>query len=132
MTSYSGVDTSRLLIAGMRVAQSNNSIIASNIANLDTPGYNPVSLDFQATLRNAIEGRGRISLRKTRPRHLDGGSGVQLSAESLVLSSKNDYNKVDLDKEIANLSKNTGKFNVFGSLLVKQFQMVKNMLANER
>lgn len=132
MSPYSGVDTSRLLVAGMRVAQANHRIIANNIANVDTPGYNPVSLDFQATLSNAIKGLGRISLRKTRPRHFDGGSGIRLEAKSLVITSKNDYNKVDIDKEITNLAKNTGDFNLFSSMLVKQFQMVKSMLANER
>ena len=131
MEPYASIDTSRLLIASMRVAQDNHRFIANNIANVDTPGYNPVSLDFQATLRNAIEGRGRIALRRTRTRHLKAEkTGVAL--EGLVLQSRNDYNKVDIDQEIANLAKNRGRYTVYGSLLVKQFQMVTNMLANER
>ena len=131
MDPYRGIDTSRLLIAGMRVAHNNHRLIANNIANVETPGYNPVALDFKATLRRVIEGRGRISLRKTRPRHLDGSRSRPVLA-GLVFQSRNDYNKVDIDTEIANLAKNTGRFNTYGSLLVKQFQMVKNMLANER
>jgi flagellar basal-body rod protein FlgB len=131
MDPYGGIDTSRLLLSGMRVAQANHRFIANNIANVDTPGYNPVSLDFQATLRDAIEGRGRIALRRTRPRHLK-AEVFRPAMAGLVIQSKTDYNKVDIDQEIANLSKNTGRFTVYGSLLVKQFQMVTNMLSNTR
>jgi len=131
MGPYMGIDTSRLLVAGMRVAQNNHRLIANNIANVETPGYNPVALDFNATLRRAIDGRGRISLRRTRPRHLD-ASRARPVLKSLVFQSRNDYNKVDIDREITNLAKNTGKYTTFGSILVKQFQMVTNMLANER
>ncbi len=131
MSAFAGVNTSRLLVAGMRLAQDNHRIIANNIANVDTPGYNPVEMDFQSTLRNAVEGRGRISLRKTRPQHLD-ASRFSLQHASLVQISKNDYNKVDIEQEIANLAKNRGRYNTYGSILVKQFSMVKNMLANLR
>jgi len=126
-----GVDTTRLLVSGMKLAQANHRIISNNIAHVDTPGYNPVELDFQATLRNELEGRGRISLRRTDPRHLD---SERFSPETarLAFVSKNDYNKVDIEEEIANLSENTGRYNVFGSLLVKQFQMVKAMLSQAR
>lgn len=131
MQAFARVDTTTLLVKAMSVAQDNHRIIANNIANADTPRYNPVQLDFQATLRNALEARGRNSLRSTRPRRL-GASRSRPEINKLVTISKNDYNKVDLDREMANLSKNTGRYNLFGSLLVKQFQMVKNMLSNAR
>ncbi len=127
MVPLSGVSVTRALVTGMQVSQANHRIIANNIVNVDTPGYNPVSLDFQGTLRNALEGRGSISLRRTRPQHLE-SERFRPEIKSLVFSSKNDYNKVDMDAEIANLSKNTSRYNLFGSLLVKQFQMAKSML----
>lgn len=131
MAAFAGVNTSQLLVAGMRLAQDNHRIIANNIANVDTPRYNPVEMDFQSTLRNAVEGRGRISLRKTRPQHLD-ASRFRLDRVSLVQTSKNSYNKVDIEKEITNLAKNRSRYNLYGSILVKQFSMVKSMLANLR
>ena len=131
MTAFAGVNTSQLLVTGMRLAQDNHRIIANNIANVDTPGYNPVEMDFQSTLRNAVEGRGRISLRETRPQHLD-ASRFKLKHATIAQFSKNDYNKVDIEQEIANLAENRGRFITYGSILVKQFSMVKNMLANLR
>ncbi len=131
MAAFAGVNTTTLLIRGMRLAQENHRIIANNIANADTPGYNPLRLDFEATLRNAVEGRGRISLRKTRPQHLDGGR-FRPEIERLVYSSKNDYNKVDIEEEISNLSKNTDRYNVYASIVAKQFETAKTMLTNAR
>ena len=131
MVAFAGVNTSRLLVAGMRLAQDNHRIIGNNIANVDTPGYNPVEMDFDSSLRSAIEGRGRISLRETRPQHL-GASRFKMEHSSISTGSKNDYNKVDLETEIANLDENRNRYNLYGSILVKQFSMVKNMLANTR
>lgn len=131
MVAFQGVSTTQLLATAMRVAQTNHRIIANNIANVDTPGYNPVQLDFQGTLRDALAGWGRISLRETRPQHLS-AERFRPQIENLVFSSKNDYNKVDMDVEIMNLAKNTGRYTLFGSLLVKQFQVAKNMLSTLR
>jgi flagellar basal-body rod protein FlgB len=131
MSSYSGISTVQLLSTAMGVAQDNHRIIANNIANADTPGYTSVQMDFQGTLRSALGGRGGISLRNTRPQHLQRLLG---SPETTKFSStsKNDGNKVDLEMEIAALSKNTGNYSVYASILTKQFQMAKNMLTNTR
>lgn len=131
MSAYSGVSTVDLLAGAMGVAQDNHRIIANNIANADTPGYTPVKLDFQETLRSALGGRGRIQLRNTRPQHLEREFG-SLRTHQFHSTSKNDRNKVDLEMEIAALSKNTGKYSLYASILTKQFQMTKNMLTNTR
>ncbi len=131
MPQFGGVDTIRLLSTAMRISSDEQKLIANNLANVDTPNYNPVHLDFQATLHQALGGRDRFSLRRTDPRHL-AGSRHTSKLEGVVFSSKNDYNKVDMDQEIANLSKNTGRYSLYGSLLVKQFQSLRNVFQNER
>ncbi len=113
------------------MAEFNQRIIANNIANADTPNYNSVNMDFQATLRAAIEGKGRLQLRRTHARHLE-ATRERPQFESLAFLSKNDYNKVDLDEQMAKLSENTGRYTIYGSLLVKHFETVKNMLTNIR
>jgi len=129
--AFEGVSTITLLQEGMKVAVRNQALIASNVANADTPNYNPARLDFQASLRDAIEGRGRVELRKTQARHLDATRELP-RLERLALLSKNDYNKVDLEQEMADLAENTGRYTTYSSLLGKQFSMVKNMLSGLR
>ena len=127
MKPFSGVEAPRLLHNAMRVAATNHRIIANNIANADTPNYNAVRLDFQGTLRAALEGRDRVSLRKTQARHLE-STRYLAKFDNLAISSKNDYNKVDLEEEMTRLSTNTSDYTTYGTMLVKYFQQVKHML----
>ena len=131
MSLFRGVSTVDLLATGMKVSQDNHRIIANNIANADTPGYSPVNMDFHATLRDTLAGAGRISLRNTRPKHLQASFSKPIQ-QQFMSTSKNDRNMVDLEMQIANLSENTGKYSLYSSILTKHFQMVKYMLTNTR
>jgi flagellar basal-body rod protein FlgB len=129
--SYAGVDVTTLLRTGMRVASMNHRVIANNIANVDTPHFNPVEVDFQKTLRAALEGRERVGLRRTDPRHFEATRNL-VDFKRLARSSKNDYNKVELDNEMMKLNENTGRFDLYGSLLASRSQRLRDMLANIR
>jgi flagellar basal-body rod protein FlgB len=118
-------------VSALSVVQENQRLIANNIANVDTPNFDPVEMDFQKTLQRVVEGQGRVQLRRTRPQHFDKLS-TPSQFERLASLSKNDYNKVDLDGEMAKLSENTGRYTTYGSLLVKRFEEVKNMLQTLR
>lgn len=131
MPPFPGVDTPVLLQSAMRVASMNHRVIANNVANVDTPNFNPVEVDFQATLHAVLEGRERISLRRTHPRHLEATRNL-VRFERLAKTSKNDYNKVDLEHEMAKLSMNTGRYTTYSSLLIKGFRQFRDMLANIR
>lgn len=125
--AFEGVDTTRLLVTAMKVARENHRIIANNISNVDTPSFTPTKLDFQTTLRNTLDGSGHVSLRKTLPRHIERNVS-RPEFDHLAFFSKNDYNKVDLEEEMANLDENSGRYTTYGSLVVKEFGMMKNML----
>lgn len=127
MSAFAGIDTSNLLVQAMKVREQNHRFLANNIANVDTPHYNPVELDFQKTLRSLVEGRGGAALRTTRPRHFDHETH-RLNFERLAFLSKNDYNKVDLDDQMTKLSQNTGEYTTYARLLSKKFEMTTNML----
>lgn len=131
MTQSVHGDVSRLLVEAMKVAELNHKYIAQNIANVDTPGYNAVELDFQRTLQSAIEGRGGFGLRTSHPRHFDFVDETPVF-EDLAFSSKNDYNKVDVDDQMAKLSENTGKYTTYAMLLNNRFQRIREMLSDLR
>ena len=131
LAAYGNIAIPELLRQGMVVAEMNQKLIANNIANVDTPNYNPAEMDIQATLRRAVDGRLRFSLRKTDSRHLD-STHFRPDLERLAPLSKNDYNKVDLDYEMVKLSDNTSKYTTYSGLLRKHFGLVKGMLSNLR
>jgi flagellar basal-body rod protein FlgB len=128
MAAFDNVSVTRVLSDAMRAAELSHKYIANNIANVDTPRYSPKNIDFDKTLRAFIEGRGGIALRTDRPRHLEFTSYRSTSIRESY-SASNDFNKVDLDEEMTKLSENTGRYNMYASLLTKHAQMTRNMLS---
>lgn len=83
-------------------------ILASNLANADTPNYKARDLDFAAALRGAMGG-GSLELTRTSPRHLDGSLGLGAAAQvkyRAVLQPSLDGNTVDPDVERAHFAEN--------------------------
>lgn len=85
-------------------------VLASNIANADTPNYKARDIDFSAALKNALAGRGNgdLSVAKTSARHLDGAGG---SGPAPVLYRRDtqpsaDGNTVDMDIERSQFAEN--------------------------
>lgn len=50
-------------------------LLASNIANADTPNYKARDIDFKSALDEAVAGRGAFAMARTSSRHLAGQSG---------------------------------------------------------
>ncbi|HEY3326479.1 MAG TPA: flagellar basal body rod protein FlgB [Novimethylophilus sp.] len=85
-------------------------LLASNIANADTPNYKAVDIDFAKALQMAQSGRAAGGLAKTSPMHLDaaGGSavaGVKPLYRAAVQPSI-DGNTVDTNVEQSQFSEN--------------------------
>ena len=90
-------------------------LIASNIGNLDTPGYRARDIDFDAALREAVGAReGKVPLRTTRPGHI-AGAGASAAArprEVRGLPVRNDGNNVDLEREMLALAETRRRYQV--------------------
>lgn len=88
-------DTTQLsLEAAMRGASLRQTLLTDNLANVDTPGYQPKDVDFRATLQQALA---------------DGQPLDQVSFTPTVDSSRAmraDGSGVDPDQESANLAEN--------------------------
>ncbi|MFB3776011.1 MAG: flagellar basal body rod protein FlgB [Bryobacteraceae bacterium] len=89
-------------------------LVASNIANADTPGYKTRDLDFQAEFRNMIEG------------------GSPHTVEVAGLKTKNDGNNVSLDREARLLAENALRFSVASNLLRAEIRAVKSAIQEGR
>lgn len=85
-------------------------VLASNIANADTPHYKASDLDFKASLQGAMGGKGGpLELARTAPRHLPAGGNAPAGARLLYRTetqSSVDGNTVDMDVERAAFAEN--------------------------
>lgn len=56
---------------GMVLRAKQAEIIASNIANADTPGYKAQSMDFQSAMANAAAKQSQMSMSRTNEKHFN-------------------------------------------------------------
>jgi flagellar basal-body rod protein FlgB len=104
-------------------------VLASNIANADTPNYKARDFDFAAALSGAIDARQRMALARTSARHLT-GSGGQAPGVALQyrvpMQPSIDGNTVEMDTEQAQFSDNALRMQAdltFMSAHLRELQM---------
>jgi len=87
----------------LSLASRRQTLIASNLANLDTPGYRTRDFSFEGALKAEFSGQhSPMSLATTHPMHLQGSSDPALPPTTDALqpnSERNDGNDVSLDRE---------------------------------
>jgi len=87
----------------LTLASRRQTLIASNLANLDTPGYRTRDFSFEGALKQAVSGQiSPAHLQATHPMHLQGSSTASLPASTDPLqpsAERNDGNDVSLDRE---------------------------------
>jgi flagellar basal-body rod protein FlgB len=113
MTMHIETQLSDEITRYLDLAASEAKLTAANMANLDTPGYRTVGLDFEAEMREAIGDveQGRTG-QKVRVRAVDG------------LIARPDGNNVSMDRESLNLAEAQLKFKTGVALLRSEYQSI--------
>lgn len=90
-------------------------LLASNIANADTPNYKAKDIDFASALQGALSGStAKMPLAGTSPSHLGGTAGESVMGAPVmyrnVLQPSADGNTVDMDVERAQFADNALRY----------------------
>src|SRR6188768_4088578 len=104
-----------------------HSVLASNVAHVDTPGYKPTDLarvedvDF-----NSVFG---VELAKTQPGHLPGAEGTAgllhgRVFEDLSAGVGNDGNYVSLDREAAKVAANQLRYDTVSAIVSAELRQL--------
>ncbi|MEZ5644556.1 MAG: flagellar basal body rod protein FlgB [Burkholderiaceae bacterium] len=104
MTARLDSHGSALLLRAQR-----QQLIASNIANADTPGYVARDIDFAAALQQVGGGNASAAMSMTSPGHMRPGNADPRHADqvyALPTQPSMDGNTVDLDRERASFVDN--------------------------
>ena len=111
-----------------------NTIIASNIANRETPGYRAKDLVFDKELENALYSDRPGPLKTTDSRHFD---GINRSPLELVtgrqINSFNpdpgmDGNTVNIEKEMSKLAENKIMYDSLVQMTNYKFRLLKSAI----
>lgn len=96
--------TQSVLEAAMRGASLRQTLLTNNLANADTPGYQPQDVNFQSQLRSAIA---------------SGGSPTGLAFQPTVSTGPTgaNGNGVDADQQSADLAENGLLYEAFAEIM---------------
>lgn len=115
-------------------------LIAHNIANIDTPGFQGVDVDpqgFQRALRRAIEDRRADGNGSSGGLDLSGADEVRMVGGRMVLTPTTptdgvlfqDRNQRDLEKLMQDMVENATMFRVAGDLMRKNTSLIRGAIA---
>ncbi|HEY3253017.1 MAG TPA: flagellar basal body rod protein FlgB [Polyangiaceae bacterium] len=100
-----------------------HSVLASNVAHVDTPGYKPNDLARVETADGAsFDGALNVAMRRTNAAHLStGGEGTAelegRTFQDLSAGVGNDGNYVSLDREAAKVAANQLRYDVVSAIV---------------
>jgi flagellar basal-body rod protein FlgB len=113
--------TVNILKRALDYESANQQIISGNMANVDTPGYRQMSLRFDEQLLRA-EANSSKSLTRTNSRHIAGSVSDSVSGFSV---EEKKTAGIDLDNEMADMTKNNLLYSANTRLLSKKLQNLK-------
>lgn len=127
----------KALGAKMDYLNQRQRIISQNIANSDTPGYQPKDLkkvDFSAVLKD-VSGEGKnVSIRTTKGNHLPAGGDI---ADPKSAKQKETYevapagNAVIMEEQLINSGQNVMDYNLMTNLYQKNVNMIRTALGTQ-
>lgn len=117
--------------SALNLRAARQELVASNIANADTPNYKAKDIDFASALQGALSGSGqKLPVAVTSPQHLAGATGESVLGAPVQyrapLQPSADGNTVDMDVERAQFADNALRYEASLTFISND---VKNVLA---
>jgi len=117
---------------GLTLASRRQTLIASNLANLDTPGYHTRDFSFEGAMKAALSGQtSPTSLQATHPMHLQGSGNTSLPPTTDALrpnAERNDGNDVSLDRENMLLARTQGNYQVASTFMQVELRKLYSLI----
>jgi len=125
MIDYSIVN---MLSSKLDVKTFRNELIASNIANIDTPGYKGKDIDFKKVLSESFSD---IEMKRTDPRHILANNEFSQGSIKIVEDTnpgRADGNNVNIESEMLKLTENNIQYNIAVHLVSKKLNEIKDAI----
>ena len=139
--------TMKILSQALDGLTDRQAVISSNLANIDTPNYQPQSLDFETALKSEIASMNgspdcalapstgpaaNVAMKTTDRLHFSepASTGGSSSAATTGVDEniRNDGNKVDLETQMTALSESQIKYEADSRLISSKFTQLYDVL----
>jgi flagellar basal-body rod protein FlgB len=147
--------TMQVLTQALDGLSSRQALISGNLSNIDTPGYQAQSIDFETALQQEVASMddptspnnmlpslsgpsANVAMKTTNPRQFSAvaalpgttdGTGTTSAATSASNENlRNDGNTVDLETEMTNLTETQIKYSADSRLITSKFEQLYTVL----
>jgi flagellar basal-body rod protein FlgB len=108
------------------------NLVIGNITNANTPGYKPRRLDFEAKLQASLDLDAKGTMQRTESGHMPStfeADGFSPDFEKeFKPRTEHGQDSVDLDKEMAIMSKNSLSYDVLTTIVREGFKGVNKVI----
>jgi len=124
-----------ILDESLNVLSARQNVIASNIANANTPGYKEKTVNFEKIMQDAVGSENSLNLKINSPKDFinlgldninssESFSSANVETQKVESVPALDGNTVNLGSEMADMSANAIRFEAVSTLLSKKFAML--------
>lgn len=120
--------TLKVIGTALDVSARRHNLIAGNIANMDTIGFEPKDLDFNKTLSRAMGEKEPDFLDRTHKKHLspyDDDTSSALNGKDSEEVDIYHLDSVNIDTEMMNLTENNIKYRATTELLLRKMKILQ-------
>jgi flagellar basal-body rod protein FlgB len=117
----------------LNLRSTNQKLIVSNIANMDTPDFKAFKMMVDEEMKVSAGAPPRLNMTRTQTGHLamtpkstDLGRVERVENDPMAL--RGDGNTVELDTEMANLAENTLMYNTATRIISTKFKLLKDVI----
>ena len=123
-----------LLFKELNYRGERQKVIASNIANINTPKYKTKDLSFDNVLNQSMANSGDLQLKVTNKKHIRSFEQQNYQDryklyEVKGLQEQNDGNNVNLDQQMSMMAKNNVMFSAIQSSIKKDMNWMSQVIA---
>lgn len=121
----------KILGRALDVSSRRASLVASNVANVDTPGYKAKTFNFDAALAASSKNYAEMQPVQTDPRHMSQGvgAGPTIDVQETDAPCREDGNTVNIEQELADLLESELMFSASSKLIAKKIEMLKTAIS---
>jgi flagellar basal-body rod protein FlgB len=108
----------QMVEAGIRAEAARQKAIATNIANMNSPGYRRIDVRFEELLAKALKKGDKVDVSTIEPEVY----------EPNMTNIKANGNDVSLDMEVGEMVKNSLRHKLFAAVLRKKYQQMQSAI----
>ena len=102
-------------------AELRHRVISQNVANVNTPGYTRLDVEFEAELAERLQSLGAENIHEISPE----------VREDQVSPRRADGNNVDIDKEMGQLNKNALLYQTYSQVMASKLAMMRSAITGQ-